>query len=65
MAQMAPLFFLGFFGGVLADRVDRRLLLIGGMGIGTVATAALAALSVRCRRGPHGVRCSRVRLQSR
>jgi MFS family permease len=45
-AQMAPLFFLGFFGGVLADRVDRRLLLICGMGVGTLATAALAALSL-------------------
>ncbi|HEU5318702.1 MAG TPA: MFS transporter [Chloroflexota bacterium] len=45
-AQMAPLFFLGFFGGVLADRVDRRLLLVCGMGIGTLATASLAALSL-------------------
>ena len=45
-AQMAPLFFLGFFGGVLADRVDRRLLLIAGMGTGTIATGALAALSL-------------------
>jgi len=45
-AQLAPLFFLGFFGGLLADRVDRRVLLIGGIGTGTVATALLAALSL-------------------
>jgi len=44
-AQMAPLFFLGFFGGVLADRVDRRFLLIGGIGLGTVATTVITVLS--------------------
>src|SRR5688500_5849666 len=45
-AQMAPLFFLGFFGGVLADRVDRRFLLIGGIGLGTIATTVIAVLSL-------------------
>jgi MFS family permease len=44
-AQLAPLFFLGFFGGLLADRIDRRLLLIGGIGTGTLATTAIATLS--------------------
>src|SRR5688500_9254554 len=44
-AQLAPLFFLGFFGGLLADRVDRRYLLIGGIGLGTVATTVIAILS--------------------
>src|SRR5687768_1351122 len=44
-AQLAPLFFLGFFGGLLADRVDRRLLLIAGIGTGTLATTTIAILS--------------------
>jgi MFS family permease len=45
-AQLAPLFFLGFFGGLLADRVDRRVLLLAGIGTGTAATGLLAALSL-------------------
>jgi MFS family permease len=45
-AQMAPLFFLGFFGGMLADRVDRRLLLVVGIGTGTIATGLLAGLAL-------------------
>jgi MFS family permease len=48
-AQMAPLFFLGFFGGVAADRTDRRKLLLWGIGVGMVATGALAALSLTGR----------------
>ena len=48
-AQMAPLFFLGFFGGLLADRVDRRFLLIGGIGLGTIATTVIAILSLTDR----------------
>ncbi|CAA9235802.1 MAG: hypothetical protein AVDCRST_MAG77-1256 [uncultured Chloroflexi bacterium] len=48
-AQMAPLFFLGFFGGVLADRVDRRTLLLWGIGTGSVALAVLAALALADR----------------
>ncbi|MGH2350856.1 MAG: MFS transporter [Chloroflexota bacterium] len=45
-AQMAPLFFLGFAGGVLADRVDRRSLLLGGMAVGMAAVSLLAALAL-------------------
>jgi MFS family permease len=48
-AQMAPLFFLGFAGGMLADRVDRRLILLAGLGLGTVGTGALAALALSGR----------------
>jgi MFS family permease len=48
-AQMAPLFFLGFFGGALADRVDRRTLLLWGIGTGAVALAVLAALALAGR----------------
>jgi MFS family permease len=48
-AQMAPLFFLGFAGGVLADRVDRRRLLLAGMSAGALATAALAGLALSGR----------------
>jgi len=48
-AQMAPLFFLGFFGGVLADRFDRRIILLAGIGVGTLAIGILAALSLAGR----------------
>jgi len=48
-AQMAPLFFLGFFGGVLADRFDRRIILLVGIGVGTLAIGILAALSLAGR----------------
>ena len=43
-AQMAPLFFLGFFGGVLADRFDRRIILLVGIGVGTLAIGILLSL---------------------
>ena len=46
-ALMAPLFFLGFAGGVLADRVERRTLLLVGMGWSTLAIGLLAVLALR------------------
>lgn len=45
-AQMAPLFFFGFFGGVVADRVDRRTLLLAGIATGMLAVIVLAALAL-------------------
>ncbi len=44
-AQMSPLFFLGLIGGVLADRADRRIVLMIGLSIGTVAISVLAGLA--------------------
>ena len=44
-AQMAPLFFLGLIGGVLADRADRRIVLMIGLSVGTVAISVLAVLT--------------------
>ncbi len=49
--QLAPVFFLGFFGGVLADRVDRRTLLLSGLGTGAVAITTLAWLALAGRAG--------------
>lgn len=48
-ALMAPLFFLGLIGGVLADRVDRRSLLLVGMSLGTLVTIVLALLALSGR----------------
>ncbi|MDQ3700273.1 MAG: MFS transporter [Chloroflexota bacterium] len=48
-ALMAPLFFLGLIGGVLADRIDRRLLLLVGMSLGTLVTIVLALLALSGR----------------
>jgi MFS family permease len=45
-ALMAPLFFLGFAGGVLADRAERRTLLLVGMGASTLAVGLLAGLAL-------------------
>ncbi len=45
-AQMAPLFFLGMVGGVLADRLDRRLLLICGLSVTAIVLAVLAAVTM-------------------
>ena len=44
-AQMSPLFFLGLIGGVLADRADRRIVLMIGLSVGTVAISILAGLT--------------------
>ncbi len=44
-AQMSPLFFLGLIGGVLADRADRRIVLMIGLSVGTVAISVLAVLT--------------------
>jgi MFS family permease len=43
-AQMAPLFFFGMLGGVLADRFDRRILLAIGLSVTALALTVLAAL---------------------
>jgi MFS family permease len=45
-ALMSPLFFLGIAGGVLADRIDRRQLLLLGIGGATIALAVLAGLAL-------------------
>lgn len=45
-AQMAPLFFFGFWGGVLADRVERRTILLVGLSVSGVALAVMAGLAV-------------------
>ena len=45
-AQMAPLFFFGMFGGVLADRIDRRLLLVAGLSVTAIALIVLAAITI-------------------
>jgi MFS family permease len=46
---MAPLFFLGVAGGVLADRVERRRLLLGGLSTSALALGLLAALAMAGR----------------
>ena len=48
-AQMAPLFFFGMFGGVLADRFDRRILLSAGLATSAVALTVLAILTIAGR----------------
>ncbi|MBI3973807.1 MAG: MFS transporter [Chloroflexi bacterium] len=45
-ALMAPLFFLGIAGGVLADSISRRTLLLGGMSVSAIALAVLAVLAL-------------------
>lgn len=45
-AQMSPLFFLGIFGGVLADQFDRRHLLLIGIGGGTLAMVVMAGMAL-------------------
>lgn len=45
-AQMAPLFFLGILGGVLADRFDRRILLTIGLSITAMALTMLAVVTI-------------------
>jgi MFS family permease len=45
-AQMAPLFFFGVLGGVLADRFDRRILLMIGLSITAIALTLLAAVTI-------------------
>ena len=45
-AQMAPLFFLGMLGGVLADRFDRRILLTIGLSVTAIALSVLAAVTI-------------------
>jgi len=45
-AQMAPLLILGMPGGAVADRVDRRLLLLVTQIVALLASAALALLAV-------------------
>lgn len=44
-AQMAPMFFLGLFGGVAADRFNRRRLMLWAQLVVVVGTLALAALA--------------------
>jgi MFS family permease len=44
--QLMPVFFLGLIGGVLSDRVDRRKLLLAGVGTNAVAVSTLAALTL-------------------
>ncbi len=46
LVRMLPMFVLGAFVGVIADRFDRRLLLMGAMGSLAVTYAALAALAI-------------------
>ena len=45
-AQMAPLFFFGMLGGVLADRFDRRILLTVGLATSAVALTVLAIMTI-------------------
>ena len=45
-AQMAPLFFFGMLGGVLADRFDRRILLTVGLSITALALTVLAGVTI-------------------
>ncbi len=46
LVRMLPMFVLGAFVGVIADRFDRRLLLMGAMGALAVTYAALAVLAI-------------------
>ncbi|HEV2126729.1 MAG TPA: MFS transporter [Chloroflexota bacterium] len=45
-ARLMPVFFLGLFGGALSDRVDRRKMLLAGIGTNVVVVSALAVLTV-------------------
>ena len=58
LVRMLPMFVLGAFVGVIADRIDRRLLLMAGTALLTITYAILAALAIT---GPHTVvaRCDR------
>ncbi len=46
LVRMLPMFVLGAFVGVISDRFDRRLLLMGAMGSLAVTYAALAVLAI-------------------
>ena len=41
-AQMAPMFFLGLFGGVIADRFDRKGIMVAAQFVVVAANAVLA-----------------------
>jgi len=47
LAQFAPSFLLSLPGGLVADRVDRRSLLVSAYGVDVLVGAALLALSLR------------------
>ena len=49
LIRMLPMFVLGAFVGVIADRIDRRLILISAMGLLAVTYAVLAALAITDR----------------
>jgi hypothetical protein len=49
--QLVPVFVLGFFGGVLADRVDRRRLLLAGQAVTAGATAVMAGMALAGKAG--------------
>lgn len=44
-ARSLPLVFMGAFAGVLADTIDRKLILIGGMVLSAASTGVVAALA--------------------
>jgi MFS family permease len=46
ICQMAPMLLLAMIGGVLANRVSRRRLILSGQGVQLVAASALALLAV-------------------
>ena len=46
LVRMLPMFVLGAFVGVIADRIDRRLLLMAAMGLLAVTYAVLAVLAI-------------------
>ena len=46
LVRMLPMFVLGAFVGVIADRIDRRLLLMAGTALLAITYAVLAALAI-------------------